>query len=126
MERIFDPNHFAEQQKDHQNTDAAEVSLKRQHLWLSAQIAGNCFGDDRQIYAVFYPQRGYLLLAPMSDSAFKSLHDCSLVMLKVRNANGDKSLSLQEIIIDNDLNPEDRPLKFSAKPGIALLQVYLE
>ncbi|MEM6394888.1 MAG: hypothetical protein AAF741_00975 [Bacteroidota bacterium] len=126
MERIFNPNHLAGQPKADSPTIDATVSLRRQHLWLSGQLASQCFGEDRQIYAVYYPQRGYLLLAPMSDKAFKSLHDCSLVMLKVRNMQGDRSLSLQEIIIDHDLNPADRALEFTAKPGISVLQVFLE
>lgn len=106
--------------------DGEQLRLNRQHLWLSATLAKDALNDERQIYAVYYPQRGALLLAPMSDSAFKALHECSLVMLKDRNLKGDKSLSLQEIIIDNDLDATDRPLEFTTKKGLQLLQVLLK
>jgi hypothetical protein len=46
-------------------------------------------------------------------------------MLKNRNLAGDKSLSLQEVIIDNNLDGSDRPLEFTTRPGLQLLQVKL-
>ncbi|MBC6995109.1 hypothetical protein QWY85_05265 [Neolewinella lacunae] len=126
MEKIFHEDHLADAASLAPSLDGDQVQLKSQHLWLSAQVAENAFGGERQVYAVYYPQRGALLLAPMSDTAFKSLHECSLVMLKDRNLGGDKSLSLQEIIIDNELDEHDRPLAFSARPGWKMLQVFLK
>jgi hypothetical protein len=125
MERIFDHDRMQTLADLTPALDGEQVRLKRQHLWLSAAVARDTFGDERQVYTVFYPQRGVLLLAPMSDTAFKSLHECSLIMLKDRNLEGDKSLSLQEVIIDNDLDGSDRPLAFSTRPGLQLLQVVL-
>lgn len=107
-------------------TDQAAVSLRRQHLLLSAAIAEQAFGPDRQVYTVYYPNLKMLLLAPMSDELFKQAHDCSLIMLKDRNLNGDKSISLQEIIIDHDLDGSDRALPFTGAPGLRMLQVQLE
>ncbi|MEM9930206.1 MAG: hypothetical protein AAF840_10335 [Bacteroidota bacterium] len=126
MESIFHAHHLQKLAGQAPSLVGDSVQLRRQHLWLSASIVQQVFANERQVYAVYYPQRGALLLASMSDDAFKSLHDCSLVMLKDRTPQGDKSLSLQEIIIDHDLNTEDRSLSFSFKPGLALLQVMLQ
>ncbi len=126
MEKIFHEDHLADAASLAPSLDGDQVRLKSQHLWLSAAVAENAFAGERQVYAVYYPQRGALLLAPMSDTAFKSLHECSLVMLKDRNLRGDKSLSLQEIIIDNELEDHDRALAFSAQPGWKMLQVFLK
>jgi len=102
------------------------VQLKGRHLWLSAQVIADTIGPERQAYMVYYPQRGSLLLAPMSDEVFKQMHKCSLVMLKDRSPQGDKSISLQEVLIDHDeIDPCDRPLSYLATPGVALLQVQL-
>jgi hypothetical protein len=125
MERIFDGNRLRELADIPAALDGEQVRLKRQHLWLSASVAKDTFGGERQVYTVFYPQRGMLLLAPMSDTSFKSLHECSLIMLKDRNLAGDKSLNLQEVIIDNNLDDSDRPLEFTTRPGLQLLQVKL-
>lgn len=124
MEKVLHKNNLPRQASVKPALTGARVRLHRQHLWLSAEVASTALLGERQAYLVYYPQRGALLLAPMSDDAFKTLHECSLVMLKDRNLAGDKSLSLQEVIIDNDLNGTDRDLKFSHNPAVPLLQVF--
>lgn len=126
MERIFDKDGLGDLINVQPALDGEQVRLHRQHLWLSADVANNAFAGGRQVYVVYYPKRKSLLLAPMADDAFKQLHECALVMLKDRNLAGDKSLSLQEIIIDNDLDETDRPLAFTAAPGLQMLQVSLD
>ena len=126
MERIFDKDGLGDLINVQPALDGEQVRLHRQHLWLSADVASNAFSGGRQVYVVYYPKRKSLLLAPMADDAFKQLHECALVMLKDRNLAGDKSLSLQEIIIDNDLDDTDRPLAFTAAPGLQMLQVSLD
>lgn len=44
-------------------------------------------------------------------------------MLKTRNLQGDKSISLQELIIDHDLDESDRDLVFTHQEGMQMLQV---
>jgi|AntRauTorckE5430_2_1112549.scaffolds.fasta_scaffold02428_3 hypothetical protein len=125
MERIFHQDLLSEFADISPGLDGDQVRLNRQHLWLSGDLAKRVFNNERQVYTVYYPQRKALLIAPMSNDAFKTIHQCSLVMLKDRNMQGDKSLSLQEIIIDNGLDEEDRPLAFSTIEGLQLLQVIL-
>ena len=124
MERIFDKESLTDLAGIITSLDGDQVRL-RQHLWLSASIAENAFANERQVYVVYYPKRKSLLLAPMADNAFKQLHECALVMLNDRNLAGDKSLSLQEIIFDNDLDATDRPLAFTGAPVLQMLQVTL-
>ena len=123
MEKVFHTQFLSKQPAV---VSEEKVFLKRQHLCIEQSIAANAFGGERQVYAVYYDNLGMLLLAPMSDTMFKQAHECSLVMLKDKNLKGDKSLSLQEIIIDNDLPPEDRPLPYNSAPGLKMLQVNLK
>lgn len=102
------------------------VRLQNRHLVIDAATAENAFGDEIQVYTVYYANLGALLLAPMSDETFRQAHDCALVMLKLRNARGDKSLSLEEILIDNDLAATDRELVANGAPGLRMLQVMLK
>jgi hypothetical protein len=125
MERIFHQNQLLQLAEIPPVLDGQSVRLHRSHLWLSATIAEQCFGGERQAYVVYYPKAGSLLMAPMSDDAFKQLHDCSLFMLKDRNLKGDKAIALHEVLIDHDLNDEDRELAFSSAPGLRMLQVRL-
>lgn len=126
MEKTFHTGKLPDQDGLKTTTEAAKVQLKRQHLYLDADVAANAFGSERQVYAVYYDNIGMLLLAPMSDATFKQAHECALIMLKDRNLKGDKSLSLQEIIIDHDLDASDRPLPFTSAPGLKMLQVKLK
>ena len=101
------------------------IKLRTQHLWISGDIAGTVFGDIDKVYTVYYPQLHALLLAPMDDEIFPTIHKGDLQMLKTRNLEGDKTISLQEIIIDHDLDDSDRDLVFMHQPGVRMLHVTL-
>ena len=122
MEKIF---HISQLNNSEETLNEEKVRLKNMHLLLEAEVAENAFGGERQVYTVFYPNLGMLLMAPMSDQMFKQAHECSLIMIKDRNLKGDKSMSLHEIIIDHELDSADRPLTFTTAPGLRMLQVQL-
>ena len=101
------------------------VKLRTQHLWISGDIATSAFGDAPQVHVVYYPQQRSLLLAPMDDAIFPTIHKAGLQMLKNRNLQGDKTISLQEIIIDNDIDDTERELSFIHQSGVPMLHVTL-
>lgn len=101
------------------------IKLRTQHLWISGDIAEAVFGPAPQVYTAYYPQQKALLLAPMDDDIFPTVHKGGLQMLKSRNLQGDKTISLQEIIIDNDIDDTDRDLAFMHQPGMRILHVTL-
>jgi hypothetical protein len=126
MEKIFGEKQIEQSKQENTKPDRTGVWLKKQHLWLSAEVANETFQEERQVYVVYYEEPGSLMLAPMSDDMFKQVHKCSLVILKDRNLKGDKTISLQEVIIDNDLDPADRSLEYTSAPGLNILQVKLK
>lgn len=101
------------------------VQLRTRHLLISGDIANDVFGDATQVYTVYYPQQHSLLLAPMDDEIFTSVHKARLQMLKSRNLSGDKSISLQEIIIDHEIDDTDRDLVYLHQPGMRILKITL-
>lgn len=101
------------------------VKLRTQHLWISGDLASAVFGEVAQVYAVYYPQQKSLLLAPMDDDLFPTLHKAALHMLKNRNLQGDKTISLQETIIDHDIDDTDRDLTCLHQAGVRMLHVTL-
>lgn len=103
----------------------AKVRLQGEHLWLAAEVADGAFGNERQVYAVYYPNLKTLLLAPMSDLTFKQAHEVAMLFVKIRNQQGDRTISMQEIILDHDLDRSDRDLEFTLVPGLGILQVKL-
>ncbi|HNE28201.1 MAG TPA: hypothetical protein PKL15_03910 [Saprospiraceae bacterium] len=101
----------------------SSVRLQNRHLLIAAAIAADAFGESIQVQVVYYPQQQTLLLAPLDDTTFASLHQTAVQMLKTRNLQGDKSLSLEEILIDYELDDRDRDLPFLYANGMQLLHV---
>ena len=46
-------------------------------------------------------------------------------MLKMKNKTGDKSISIQELILDNEIDENDRNLEFVVEEALHLLKVKL-
>ena len=102
-----------------------EVGLHDGHLIIGARVAQNVFGNTLTALLVYYPQRRTLLLARVSDEAFKSMHKAEQGLLKLRNARGDLALSIQAVLVDHQIDETDRLLPFEAPPGSRMLLVHL-
>jgi len=46
-------------------------------------------------------------------------------MLKMKNANGDKSISIQELLLDNDIDENNRDMEFVVEEELHILKVKL-
>jgi hypothetical protein len=103
----------------------SKIKLKTSHLYIDSDLAAAAFGDTAQVYAVYYKAKNSLLLAPMNDEFFPKLHKAGLLMLKSRNLQGDKTIAMHEILIDNDINDENRDLEYQYTEGVELLNVKL-
>lgn len=103
----------------------SDVSLRNQHLLIARALAAEVFGEAAQAFVHYDKAGGRLLLAPMEHPRFSQERKSALQMLKNRNLQGDKSLSLQEILIDHELDDSPRPLAFSYDPDAGVLSVIL-
>lgn len=101
-----------------------KVLLRNRHLIVPASIAADFLKDNSHINMVYYAQRQTLLLAPAADELFKGLHKTSMQMVKNKNLTGDKSISLEEMLIDNELDDTDRPLEYKLD-AMHIMQVFL-
>jgi hypothetical protein len=101
----------------------ADIKLSNRHLIIPAEIALPFLGDNSHVNMVHYAQRGALLLAPATDALFKGLHKTSMQMIKNKNLAGDKSISLEEMLIDNDIDDADRILSHKLDE-MNIMQVY--
>jgi hypothetical protein len=73
---------------------------------------------------VYYPSKKVLLMAATTDELFKGLHKTSMQMLKNKNLKGDKSISLEELLIDQDIDNTDRMLDYFFDE-MKILQVFI-
>jgi len=96
------------------------------HLIVPVHIAGCLFENAAQVNWVYYPQKGSMLIVSQYDDLFKSLHKTNMSMLKYKNGDGDRSISIQELILDNELDNGDRYLPFIADERMKILTVTLK
>jgi hypothetical protein len=110
-----------------QNTFAAtsDVYLEDGHVCIKKNIAEKIFEQNFSVFCKYYPTEKIFLVAPVSEELFKQIHKASQQMLKSKNALGNKSISLQEILIDNDIAGNNRNLQFIAEESLHILKVQL-
>ena len=101
------------------------VHLKSAHLLIGNELASQAFGDCQNVYVVYYPDHKKLMLAPVTDEVFKQLHKSSQHMLKDKNLQGDKSIALHELLIDNQLDDADRKLDFTFQKELRVLTIFV-
>ena len=56
---------------------------------------------------------------------FKQAHEVAMLFVKIRNQQGDRTISLQELILDHDIDDADRGLAYAWVPGLTMMQVKL-
>ena len=111
--------------KEASTDENTKVGLKSSHLFIHREIVRDVFGESQNVYLVYYPKQRNLMIAPVSDDVFKSLHKASQHMLKNRNLKGDKTIAIHELLIDNRLDMADRTLEYHLLPGSGILNVRL-
>src|SRR5664279_134848 len=98
----------------------SDVYLEASHICIKKNIAEKIFGPENVVLSVFYTKDNTFMAAPASEELFKTIHKASQQMLKVKNTAGDKSISIQELLLDNDIEENDRNLKFVIEEALHL------
>ena len=92
------------------------LQLKNGHLWLTAELTARAFPGEEQVRLVYYPERHELLVAGKSDIFFEKIHKTSWLVLKDRNRQGDKTLAVRDLLLDHDLDLDDRLVAYELQP----------
>ena len=100
------------------------IQLSNSHLIIDASIAGQILGPENHVNLVYYPKYTSVFIASAADELFKALHKTSTAMIKSKNSLGDKSISIQEIVIDNNIDPTNRILNFKADFAMKVISVF--
>lgn len=99
------------------------VKLSNAHIIISSNTVAELFGDAARVSWVYYPQRRTLLVANAQDALFKGLHKTADSLLKYSNAQGDRSIAIRELLIDNDLDDSNRDLDYTADIPMQILTI---
>jgi hypothetical protein len=103
----------------------SEVYMEAEHICIKKNIAEKVFGTETVVLSVFYAKDNTFMVAPASEELFRTIHKASQQMLKSKNIAGDKSISIQELLLDNDVPAYDRNLEFTMEEALHILKVKL-
>ena len=103
----------------------SEVYAESEHICIKKGIAEKIFGAETVVLSVFYAKDNSFMVAPASEELFRTIHKASQQMLKSKNLAGDKSISIQELLLDNDIDGNDRNLEFTTEEALHILKVKL-
>jgi hypothetical protein len=106
-------------------TASSDVYLEAGHICIKKNTAEKIFGAETVVLSVFYAKENTFMVAPSGEELFKTLHKASQQMLKLKNVAGDKSISIQELLLDYDIAEQDRNLEFVVEEAIHLLKIKL-
>jgi hypothetical protein len=79
---------------------------------------------NNKIAWVFYPAKNTMMIGSQKDDLFKSIHKVTISILKLKNGQGDRSFSIQELLIDKELNDTDRELVHIADSSMKIVTVH--
>jgi hypothetical protein len=103
----------------------SKLKLKTSHLIIESELAKQVLGDTPHVYMKFLPEKKSLLITSVKHNWFDRLHPgCSMNMLKERNLQGDKTIALHEVLIDQELDDADRELSFDVQANQTILNVH--
>ena len=123
MERIFCFEGMTHNPPDPMH--GSKVKLKNGHLHIDGNLADQTISTGRQVYAVYYHNIKAILLAPDTDEAFRAAHEVIMLFVKVKNSLGDRSISVQEFLVDHPIDDQDRDLAYMSAPGLPMLHISL-
>ena len=83
------------------------------------------FGFETVVLSVYYAKDNSFMVAPASEELFRTIHKANQQMLKRKNLAGDKSISIQELILDHDMDETDRNLEFTMEEALHILKIKL-
>ncbi len=102
-----------------------KISLKSSHIYLENELVETIFENIPYAYIKYLKDQNRLLITPVSSQWFVKMYEPTQFLLKSRNLKGDRTLAIREILIDNDLDANDRDLEFEIIEKTKLIKIKL-
>ncbi|MEM9326866.1 MAG: hypothetical protein AAGA85_14465 [Bacteroidota bacterium] len=102
------------------------IELSKKHLCLEAELVEHFFGREDQALLSYDEDSQRLLVAPSSSSWFAKMHKTSSFLLKTKNLKGDRSLAIHSILIDHEIDAQDRPLDYECNASAGWIKINLK
>lgn len=102
-----------------------EVSLKSSHIYLKGSLVERIFKQINYAYVTYIEGQGTILITPITSTWFVKMYKPKQFLLKTRNLEGDKTLAVRELLIDNELDARDRDLSYEVIDSTKLIKVHV-
>lgn len=119
------PSEYTNHTKKLSVSNDKPVCLRSQHLIVHSDIVRSVFKDDKTVFMIYYPDKKILMLAPYFNELFRSLHKAKQYMLKEIAQNRENAIPLHAILLDNEIEMENRFLAFTADEKMNILTINL-
>jgi hypothetical protein len=104
----------------------SDIYLEAGHICIKKNIAEQIFGAEKIALTAFYTKDHTFLIAPPSEEPFRMLHKVGQSILKMKNATGDVSISIRELLLDNEeIDNNDRDLEYVTENAMHLIKIKL-
>jgi len=102
----------------------SKVALKSSHIYIDSELVQTLFETIHYAYVEYVAERNTLMITPVSSQWFIKMYEKpTQFLLKDRNLKGDKTLSIREILIDNNIDDSNRDLEFEVIEKTKLIKV---
>lgn len=104
----------------------SKILLKSSHIHIASEIVNPIFEKIHYAYVLYDEKKEKLLITPVDSNWFTKLYKPTQFLLKERNMKGDKTLGIRQILIDNDLDMEDKELDYKVVEGLNLIEINIK
>jgi len=102
-----------------------EILLKSSHLIIPAEISDQILKENTSVYVSFKKDLNALLLSPKENDWFPKLHESMEFILKSKDLKGTKSVAIREILIDQEIDDDDKSLECVVNEDRSFLKILL-
>ncbi|MEO6347416.1 MAG: hypothetical protein ABIO60_05840 [Aquaticitalea sp.] len=102
---------------------SSKITLKSTHLFLDKEVVTRLFSEVTHVYLFYHEGQHQILITPVTSQWFKKMHKPEQYILKARNLEGDKTIDIGGILIDNDLDETDKELEYEIIDKTELLKI---
>ncbi|MEQ8905997.1 hypothetical protein [Ekhidna sp.] len=102
-----------------------EISLRSSHLIIPAVLANQVLSNSTSAYVAYKKELNSILVSPKENDWFPKLHGSLEFIVKSKDLKGTKSIAIREILIDNEIDDNDKTLNYDINVRKNFLKIEL-
>lgn len=92
---------------------------------ITPELAQKLFKHEHKVFVSYKDDQRQILISSSTNSWFAKLHQFKECLLKDKDMQGTKSISIRDMIIDHDISDKTRQLSFQVNLEKKFLKVFI-